>query len=242
MENENEDIINDKMISKSENAFKIEYIGQTLKINAKFRDWKNKMLIKYGNNAKLFHCKYDNIYFYTTNNDCKSIPYYKSKCPICGRSICYYCSRYTIDNYDRGRCCIKRRIYCIFFQDGFSVIDLPFSSKDGELYFLLIIFIIPILSFILIIGYFSIVFYYKLKIKNTKDYHGHLNTYDESFKNDYLFITVTIINVLFAIVLSIPFSIIDIYFKLLILLISLPFKMYPLKYYFGIITKGLNNY
>ena len=46
------------------------------------------------------------------------------------------------------------------------------------------------------------------------------------------------INVGFAFTLAIPFFIIDIYFKILLLIISLPFKNYPLKYYFGILYQG----
>ena len=39
-----------------------------------------EMLKKYGNDAKLFNCIYDNLYFYVPYNDCKSMPYYLRKC------------------------------------------------------------------------------------------------------------------------------------------------------------------
>lgn len=120
MENEREENINDKMIF-SQNIFKLKYKRQALKRNAKFIVWKNKMLTIYGNNSKLFNCIYDDIYFYGTNDDYKTKPYYKSNCPICQKSICYYCSRYTKDNFDKGDCCIKRKIYCILVQDDFWV-------------------------------------------------------------------------------------------------------------------------
>ena len=239
MENEREENINEKMILNSENAFKKEYNGQSLKKNSKFIDWKNRMLSMYGNDAKLFYCKDDNINFYGTNDDCKSFPYYKSKCPICKKSICYYCSRFTHDICDRGTCCIKRRVYCIFVQDGFSVIN-PKNPKDGEIGWRIKIFLTPILSFMYFVAYFSIVFYYKLSIANVEKNDGYYGIYEGAIKKSHcLFFCIIGFNVAFAFALSISFLILDTYLKILILLISFPFKMYPIKYYFGIMFEGL---
>ena len=82
-------------------------------------------------------------------------------------------------------------------------------------------------------------FYYKLLGKNAKGQNGYLIIYEGPIKNTSLFFTFIGFNSAFAFFLSIPFLIIDYYLKTLILLISLPFKLYPLKYYFGIMYEGL---
>ncbi len=239
MENEIEQNLNEDNSIKSLNAFKPDFKGQKLKKNRKFIEWKNKMIEKYGNNSKLFYCIYDNIYFYVTNEDCKSKPYYKSKCSICNRPICYFCSRYIRNKFDHGKCCIKRRIYYILFDDGYSIINPVFESDAEQFGGLLLMFIIPIISFMYFVAYFSIVFFYKLSIKNTNQKEGYLCIYEGTFKSTNLFFTVIGFNVAFAFALSIPFTIIDTYFKILLFLINIPFKNYPLKFYLGILFTGL---
>ena len=53
----------------------------------------------YGQNAILFHCLKDNIYFYVSYKECLSHPIYKSYCPKCKQNICYYCSRDLDDSF-----------------------------------------------------------------------------------------------------------------------------------------------
>ena len=233
MENEIDRDLCDENKSNSEFAFKLDYSNQTLKGNKQFQDWKIRMLKIYGNNAKLFRCKYDNCYFYQSNKECKTKPYYKANCPICNLSICYYCLRNSDNLYDRGECCIKRRIYCIIFQDGYAFIK-PEESDDVNCYYsILAIIFIPIISFMYFIAYFSVVFFYKLSKKNSE------GIYENIFNSASSLFTEIGINVGFAFALSIPFIIIDIYFKILLLIISLPLKNYPLKIYCGILYQGI---
>ena len=99
MENEKNDIA---LINKDNNYnsisnelyFKLEFHDQ--KINDKtseFLKWKKTMIKIYGENAKLFKCIKDDIFFYSTDKDCKSYPFYRHKCPICKVQICLYCSQ-----------------------------------------------------------------------------------------------------------------------------------------------------
>ena len=237
MENENDNELCDKNIYNSECAFKLDYSNQSLKENKEFQNWKIQMLKRYGNDAKLFKCKYDNCYFYGTNKECKTRPYNSAYCPICNRSICYYCLRSCGEgSCDNGRCCVKRRIYCMFFQDGYSFIR-PEPNDDADAYYsFLKMFFIPIFSFMTFVGYFSIVLFYKLYMKDGPIYE---NIFYKDDRHARLFTTEISINVGIALILSIPFLIIDIYFKILLLIISLPFKNYPLKYYLGILYQGI---
>ena len=238
MENENDNELCDKNIYNSECAFKLDYSNQSLKENKEFQNWKIQMLERYGNDAKLFKCKYDNCYFYGTNKECKTRPYKSAYCPICNRSICYYCLRSCGEgSCDNGRCCVKRRIYCMFFQDGYSFIK-PGQYDDVDAYYsFLKIFFIPIIFFMYVVAYFSATYFYKLYRKNKNSTYEGMFYQDDN--NGRFFMTEIVVNVGIAFALSIPFLIIDIYFKILLLIISLPFKNYPLKYYFGILYQGI---
>ena len=125
----------------------------------------------------------------------------------------------------------------MFLQDGYSFIK-PEPYDDADAYYsFLKMFFIPIISFMYVIAYFSATYFYKLYMKNKG------GTYESIFyindNNGRLFMTEIVINVGIAFTLSIPFLIIDIYFKILLLIISLPFKIYPLKYYLGILYQGI---
>ena len=107
---------NTDIFMEHENIFQIDYEGQNIKDSEAFIKWQDEMKKRYGNDAKLFKCNKDKIYYYGSIQDCKTIPLYKVKCPICKYTNCYYCSRHVRDYYDYGNCCISRRIHCLFFQ------------------------------------------------------------------------------------------------------------------------------
>ena len=93
------------------------------------------------------------------------------------------------------------------------------------------------------VALFSVAFFYKLQIKNSKEKGGHLGYYEDEIKdsdtNFCKFSTIIAFNVGFAFCLSIPFTLIETCIKILFFLISLPFKLYPLKLFFGIMLQGL---
>ena len=107
---------NTDIFMEHENIFQIDYEGQKIKKSEAFIKWQVEMKKRYGNDAKLFKCNIDKIYYYGSIQDCRTIPLYKMKCPICKYTNCYYCSRHIRDNYDCGNCCMYRRIHCFFFQ------------------------------------------------------------------------------------------------------------------------------
>ena len=217
MENEYNSEIRDKY-------FKMDYFGQLLKGNNKFNEFKKQKLLKYGNDAKLFKCKFDNIYFYISNKNCKTFPFYYKECPLCKNKICYFCSkRVSIGGNDNGNCCLKRKLYYLFLYKGFYYfkgLDKVDELKRDDFYLFFILSLIPVfglfLNIITISGYFCLI----LQFKNTS------KCYSDHFKEIYCCNLILHILLLTSILLSIIFFIYDIYFKIILLIFSLIFKFY----------------
>ena len=223
MENEFQANLTEKEDINPPNIFKLDYEGQSLKDNTKFELWKTKMLSKYGNNAKLYKCKIDNLYFY-----CSIKNNYGMGCPSCQNLICYFCSNNT---NSRLICCITGRFYYILFHDGFIYIN---SEIDKDFYFVFKRFLFPIYTFFYFIGIISKNLYHTLK-RTKSDY-----LYNYYFKDDDASWAKVFLNGLIALVLSFIFILHDIYFKIFLLFISLFFKFYPIKFYLGIIKKVMD--
>ena len=109
------------------------------------------MIKKYGENPKQFKCLEDNILFYTSYENCRSFPSYKSECPVCKKQICYFCSNNKTDEtIDYVICCLKRKIYKLLFYDGLKYIkkrnvndaDVKNIFKD----YMFIFYFIPIVN------------------------------------------------------------------------------------------------
>ena len=223
MENEFDIQLCNKDNNANENIFHIDYEGQSLENSSKFKSWKNKMLEKYGKKSKLYKCPFENIYFYglnkNNNNDFKLYNSFKSKCPLCHHSICCFCYK------DSDDCCIRNRICYLLFYIGFSIIN----KKNDDYSFYLILFFFPMCTLFLLIGIISKYFFHYL-LKDNNNFYSN---------DDPIGWTKIIINGLMALMLSFIFLIHDIYFKIFLLLISIFFKNFPLKYYLGIIKGGL---
>ena len=91
------------------------------------------------------------------------------------------------------------------------------------------------------------VFIYKLKtnIKTGELYNGFEDylDFEQYIKGGYghldIFILIVGLDILTVVILSIPFIFLDIFFTILLILISIPFKFIPLKYLFGIGFRGM---
>ena len=231
MENEKENNLIASILP--DNAFKKEYASQNLSKNIEFRNWKNKMIQKYGRNAKLFKCNKDNILFYTSNEDCKSYPFYQSICPCCNNPICYYCHRYGRDSYGNGLCCLSRKFYCFFFQDGLALINQDYDPD----YFhkSLFYFLIPGINLLFFMATMHIQLFYKLSLKNDENYEGYLRNYEDRYNKNYTTLQILVgIDIAFSVVLAFSYVLLNIYFIIIMLIISIPFKLFPMKYYIGI--------
>ena len=151
-----------------ENAIKLDYDNQKLDGNAEFEKWKNLNIKKYGQNYRLFKCLLDKLVFITTKEDCKSFPFYQSKCPKCQKPICYFCNRYAHDSFGNGTCCIRRRICCMILQEGFRYIKPYKEIYIGDFKDSLKKFIIPVFNFLYFTAEIQCAFFYKLTTKNAK--------------------------------------------------------------------------
>ena len=100
-----------------------------------------------------------------------------------------------------------------------------------------IFFLIPFVNFIYVIACISALLFYKLNLKYKDDNYE----YEYRLKDKYActFIIVFVLNSLFAIALSISYILINIYFLLFLWLILFPFKLIPIKYLDGILSRGL---
>ena len=237
-ENQKEFIITEENGKTLENIFQLDYLNQNLSGNNEFIKWKNLNIKKYGNNYRLFKCSMDKLLFMTTNSNCKSYPFYQCICPKCNNPICYFCSRFGKDSFYSGSCCLRRRIYCMIFEDGLKLIK-PLNTADYLPKFedCFQVFIIPIYNLLYFMKEMHGSFFYKLTIKKAKpEQSGYLENYEDYIQRNSYFILQLVagINIAFAIILSIPLTLVNIYFNIFILIISIPFKLYPLKYILGI--------
>ena len=74
---ENESKIEDQEgLLHANDYFKLDFPGQNLKGNKLYEDFKKRKLKELGNDAKLFYCKRENLYFYKSKNECKEAPFY----------------------------------------------------------------------------------------------------------------------------------------------------------------------
>ena len=206
----------------NENFFELDYEGQDLKTNNKFQSWKKKMINLYGKKSKMYKCIYDNTYFYTSN-----IYEGEGECPLCKKYICYYCS---LNEYE---CCARGNIYHMMFQDGAHFIGY---KHDEEYCFIFVRFLFPIYTFCYLSGILSKNLFYVVYKETGKEKPNDCY-FDES---NCACMTSIFINAGFALVLSLIFFLHDIYFKILLILFSLFCKNYPLKWYLGILKRGID--
>lgn len=190
--------------------FKPDYKGSNITKNIKFLNWKELMLKKFGEKSNYFYCKKDEIFYWVDYNTIKRYIYFVA-CPICKYRICQFCS----STYHKYRiCCLKRKIYSLLFVGGPSYLKNEYIFEGSYLYCILI----PGLSFVSI----------SIQIKHILKCDGG----EPSFLEAYDSCKIISEGMLF-IILSIPFFIINTYFLIILILISIVFKFAPLKFFFG---------
>ena len=199
--------------------FKMDFPKQKLDGNRQYEEYKKLKLNELGKDAKLLHCKKDNIYFYISKEECKNNKY-NIKCPSCNEYICYFCGKnntYQITEFIDIDCCFKLKFY-YFFSNGFANIDKSFNCKYYN-----ILFLLPFTGIILF--NFLIINLSMIVVKRDL-FDGPGNIYT-SF--------IIYMSIVHGFMLSICYFFYDIYFKLIALIISLFTKFYPYKYIFGIL-------
>ena len=214
--------------------YNIDYGKQNLNINPKYLNWEESTIHKHGKNTKFIECKKDNIIFHCSSESLKEYPIYQSNCPICNDPICYFCSRYVEDSITNGECCIKRRIACMFLQDGFRFIQpvgqdvRTFLDYNLAFYF----FLVPFINLHMFIILIEFSFFYDLKLKGVE--HSETSYFANLRKNCFIFGLFFGINIVLNISLCICYFLLYAYFNVLLLVISVIFKNYLHKYYIGL--------
>ena len=212
-----------------DNVFNLEYCEQNVNNNIEYQKWKKSMLIEYGNNSKEFRCDKDNIIFYSTYDDCLDDPPYKCNCPICREYICYFCLYHGVDEF--CSCCLKHSFSKSFFYYGPKFVNKPLNKS--RLFILL-----PAISTIMIIIFFIKTFYIGIIPEKSKIDEKLTKQYTDMGINGEQTIIIILINFI-GVLLCIPFIIFYNYFIILLIIISIPSKLIPLKYYLGVICSDL---
>ena len=215
---------NEQNLIDIKDYFKMDFPIQKLEGNRQFEEYKKIKLNELGKDAKLLHCKNDNIYFYISKEECKNNKYH-IKCPLCNEYICYFCGKndtYQITAIEFANCCFKLKFYYFYFF-GFANIDKSFNCK-----FYNILYLLPFSGFTF--PYFLIVNFAmnvsSPNLFNPGNYYSGINI---------------IMSIFQGFMLSISYFFYDIYFKLIALIISLFTKFYPYKYIFGILLGIFEN-
>ena len=181
--------------------------------------WK-QLILKNNNNKhlKLFKCPKDKIIFfddYYENN-------YLGFCPICKKYICYYCLySYNIKNH-KVICCLKRLINVVLFVNG-----PKFKREKNICGILSILLLIPGINILLIGIFLAIIMDENVAKENLKK--------ENILEPSLISARVAFLELFALFALVICYFLLSTYFVLGLILISLPFKLIPLKYYFGII-------
>ena len=104
--------------------FQLDFAKEDIKGNRFFEEFKKQRLKELGKDAKLFHCKNDNVLFYVSKAECKinntNNHYYCKKCPLCKNYICYFCERISHNPREREKCCALSSLYYLFIINNFN--------------------------------------------------------------------------------------------------------------------------
>ena len=225
----------EQMDTNIKEYFIIEYDKQNLNKNPKYVKWKVSMKQKHGKNIKFLQCKKDNIIFACSNESLKE-DLYRSNCPVCDKEICYFCSHTAGISIP---CCVQNSVVKTFLVNGF-MFTLPMEEDsleyiDYKKKFKLLI--TPFINLFMFIHQIQLSLFYDIAPIGTKEYNNYGNYLG---KHDYIFELVFGINLVFDILLFIPYFLFSIYFVFLLLVFSVPFKNYPLKYFIGVAYGNYN--
>ena len=203
--------------SPEKNMFKFDYDNQNMDDNINFLKWKESIVEKNNNNKlKLFKCQEDKIFFYSSLED-----YYLGLCPLCHQYICFFCLFPSQNNNRTSKiCCLKRLMNICFCING------PKYIKRNNLFTpFAICFLVPGINLFMSGIYITAI------INNTANKKEKIDKKFEPpfFEDKYIFYLIFIF-----FVLAIPFFFLNTYLILGLILISIPFKLIPLKYYLGL--------
>lgn len=220
---------------KIDNIYKLKYPYEKVDNNINYQNWQRLMIAKYGEDAKFFRCIDDKIIFCTTYIHCVQKPSFKGKCPICLKNICLFCFNNYKDKRDWVQCCLRRALNKAFFY--YSLRYIKNYDKDLYLDEIRFLIFIPGINFLCLLIKIFDVLYLDLPIqKSLIDNSGELYSNRQWIEKKNIFVIMIGLIIAFSIILSIIFFIYNTFLIFIIFIISMPFKSYPLKYYYGLIS------
>ena len=193
--------------------FKPTYKGQNYKILQGYKNWKKLMIEKYGKNGKEIICPKDNTIIYKIHNDNG-----ETTCPTCNLVIynCIFCNK--ISKNKTNNCCSKAYIK---FKDekiyNFLFTDLRTDEHIAGDYAILIM-----------CSFFPLTSPYPLlcKIINLL----LIDIEDEDIPTIFFILLMA-----FALIMSAIYGILYYIIFSTFFILSIPFKLYPLKIYFALL-------
>ena len=224
MENENLDQENNLI---GDYYFKTPYKIQNYKLFPEYQTWKKNVIEKIGENGKEILCPKDDTIIYKIHND-NNI---KITCPNCKINF-YHCIFCNLSQTEKCHICCLRAYFKYIFKNHYKYrfeYDNNNNFHKDNFHRLIFISLMPIISVLLVTFAMINLFYMNLG-KNNISSSIH---YDEKPKI-YQFIILFLIT-LFMLLMSLSYTIIYFFSFFALLIISLPFKLYFVRLYLGII-------
>ena len=213
------------------NYYKISYPNQNYNFSFEYKNWKKSMEEKRDKKGREIYCEKDNLIIYQEYENINST----INCPICNRVLykCQYCN--TIRNKKTTRSCYKAYIKEIINRKSIYSYVLMENELDKRDFYIL--FFLNFIPFIIVIENILIgilIFYFNLENKNDKV------TFDACIdKKLALKICLFILVLFIAISIIVSYSIFFYTIYIICVIISLPFKLYPIKLLYGLLNSIL---
>ena len=192
-----------------DNYFQILYPNQNYKLSLEYKQWKKKIENILGKNGKEVFCEEDNIIIYQKYSKMDN----GVICPICKKYlyVCKYCKK--ISSVVTERCCLKALIN-EKIKDSYKFITMENEEDKWDYYCNFYINFIP---FSFSLQTIALPISLIMEIEDTKGMKDNLK---DSFEN---------ILFLFIYLMLIPYTLFFYSIYFIIFILSLPFKLYPIK-------------
>ena len=219
MEAENQDLELNLLDSY---CFKILYPDQNYKKSIEYQKWKKSITEVIGQNTIEMFCFLDKLIIIKKKEDINQ----ELKCPICKGNfyICQNCKKVEKDKI----CCTKTLIKkYLANEELYKFMNLKNKEDKNEFIIYFIVMLIPYISTVFIFFYLLYIFYAGLS-------RNGIRIADAIWDGRISFISY-IIMCGFIFLISLVYAITQLIFYVIILIFSIPFNLYPIRFLFGLL-------
>ena len=212
-----------------ENYFQILYPNQNYKSSLEYKQWKENVEEILGKKGKEVFCEKDNIIIYQKYHKIDIGIY----CPICNKFLygCEYCNK--ISNQVTKSCCIQAFIN-ENIKNSYKFIKMENKEDKDDFYYNLFINFIPF-SFLYRTILIPIIIFLSIENKRNIMIDQVLENMKENLNNIF-----EIAFMLYILLMLKTYTILFYSIYLIILILSLPFKLYPIKLLLGFYSSILD--